>query len=108
MQRYLTLSWLLSRVKRSILSTSQNQTEALPTNALDAALSAISGPVKLNTITKSGADWDNFKETSGLGAELEQAAKDGFLAKKDFLERVDQRLFEKERDLRAEQRELAR
>jgi hypothetical protein len=34
-----------------------------------------------------------------------QAAKDGFLAKKEFLERCDLRAFEKEKDQRATKRD---
>ncbi len=78
---------------------------AVAVSALDAALSAIAGPAKMNTVTKSSADWENFKEGSGMADELEQAAKDGFLAKKEFLERCDARLFEKEKELRQENRE---
>lgn len=74
-------------------------------SGLDAALSAISGPAKINTVTKSSMDWENFKEGSGMADELEQAAKDGFLQKKEFLERCDVRRFEKERDLRQQKKD---
>ena len=39
-----------------------------------------------------------FKDSAGVGDSLEQAARNGFLAKKDFLERCDARAFEQERD----------
>lgn len=41
-----------------------------------------------------------FKDSAGVGDSLEQAARNGFLAKKDFLERCDARAFEQERDAR--------
>jgi hypothetical protein len=90
------------RVKRKVMQTDEKSV-AVP-SGLDAALSAITGPAKMNTVTKSSLDWDTFKDGSGMADELEQAAKDGFLAKKEFLERCDVRQFEKERDLRLEGR----
>lgn len=96
------------RVKRQTFSTQDSDDheaeatskQASESSGLDAALSAITGPAKLNTVTKSSADWENFKVETGAAGELEQAAKDGFLAKKEFLERCDVRAFEKERDTR--------
>lgn len=73
-------------------------------SSLDQALSAISGPQNMSTVSKSSADWDRYKEASGLQDELETAAKNGYLSKKEFLDRCDVRQFEQERDLRQERR----
>ena len=69
-------------------------------SSLDKALAAIKGPESVSTVAKSGADWDNFKEKEGLEDELQVAQKEGFLTRKEFLERVDYRKFEQERDQR--------
>jgi len=54
---------------------------------------------KITTITKTAADWDQFKEKTGLGEHLEEQAESStaFLKKQDFLNRVDNRTFEIER-----------
>jgi hypothetical protein len=95
-------------LKRSVVqaSTGSTATKAELTG-LDLALSAIAGPQKMNTVTKSSLDWEGYKEGSGMGDELEQAAKDGFLSKKDFLERCDLRQFEMEKEVRIEKRSAA-
>lgn len=48
------------------------------------------GP-KLNTIEKSKLDWAGYVDQEGIKDELDGAkkSKDGYLGKKDFLERVD-------------------
>lgn len=66
-------------------------------------LEAINDKGKVSTIAKTSADWDQFKEKSGLGDHLEEQATSNkaYLNKQDFLERVDHRTFEvekKERD----------
>ena len=89
-------------IQRSVLSNEASATPAAPTpaSALDKALAAIKGPENVSTVAKSGADWDNFKEKEGLEDELQVAQKEGFLTRKEFLERVDYRKFEQERDQR--------
>ncbi|GAA6064260.1 hypothetical protein JCM10212_002587 [Sporobolomyces blumeae] len=49
-------------------------------------------PPKLNTLEKSKLDWDSYvsKET-GLSDTLSHARKDGYLEKRDFLDRVERR-----------------
>ena len=84
----------------------------------------------MNTVVKSSIDWDNFKEKEGLEDELLSAQKEGYvlvvifdicfpvhkfttsvrffpiryLTRKDFLDRVDYRKFEIERDERMKAR----
>ncbi|KAM3829194.1 craniofacial development protein 1 isoform 4-T5 [Vipera latastei] len=57
---------------------------------------------KMSTLEKSKLDWENFKEEEGIGDELaiHNRGKDGYLERRAFLERVDYRQFEHERDLR--------
>ena len=45
--------------------------------SLDHALSAIEKKKTVTTVTKTSADWDQFKEKEGISDELEQATKDG-------------------------------
>ena len=66
-------------------------------------LDTIKGPKSISTVTKSAFDWQTHKVKEGLEDELAPAAKDGYLAKQDFLTRVDVRRFEKERDERLRQ-----
>lgn len=60
-------------------------------------------------MTKTGADWELFKDHAGLEEELKKNAlgKDAFLVKKDFLDRVDHRKFEKEKADRERERAAA-
>ena len=67
---------------------------------LDSVLATIKGPQSVNTVTKSAFDWQSHKAKEGLEDELKDAAKGGYLSRKDFLERVDVRTYEKERDAR--------
>lgn len=57
---------------------------------------------KMSTLEKSKLDWENFKEEEGIGEELalHNRGKEGYIERKAFLERVDHRQFEIERDLR--------
>ena len=91
-------------IQRSVLSSEATSkpsaANTAPVSSLDKALAAIKGPESVSTVAKSGADWDNFKEKEGLEDELQVAQKEGFLTRKEFLERVDYRKFEQERDQR--------
>ena len=72
---------------------------------LDNLLSEMSRPEKLSTISKTSTDWDLFKSKhadESLKEQLESRAegKEAFLVKKDFLDRVDHRRFELEKQKR--------
>lgn len=86
-------------VQKTVMSTAQ-PVVAKPVSALDKVLDELKGPKVISTVTKSSIDWDNFKEKEGLEDDLAVAAKDGYLHRKDFLDRCDVRAFETERDLR--------
>ncbi|XP_025022422.1 craniofacial development protein 1 [Python bivittatus] len=57
---------------------------------------------KMSTLEKSKLDWENFKEEEGISDELaiHNRGREGYLERRAFLERVDYRQFEHERDLR--------
>jgi len=64
------------------------------------------GKNKASVLTQSKENWERFKETEGKEYvhEMEQAKKDGYLDKIEFLERADLKQFEQERNLRIKQR----
>ncbi|KAF7699119.1 craniofacial development protein 1 [Silurus meridionalis] len=57
---------------------------------------------KMSTLEKSKLDWDTFKAEEGIGEELaiHNRGKEGYVERKNFLERVDQRQFELEKNVR--------
>ncbi|GAA5874636.1 hypothetical protein JCM16303_002933 [Sporobolomyces ruberrimus] len=60
--------------------------------AMAASLGVGSKPAKLNTLEKSKLDWNSYVQTQdGLEDTLQHARKDGYLEKKDFLDRVEMR-----------------
>ncbi|GAA5990820.1 hypothetical protein JCM5350_005127 [Sporobolomyces pararoseus] len=60
--------------------------------AMAASLGVGSKPAKLNTLEKSKLDWNQYVQTQdGLEDTLQHARKDGYLEKKDFLDRVEMR-----------------
>lgn len=69
-------------------------------------IDSLKGPKTVSTIAKSSYDWDNFKEKEGLEDDLAKAGQDGYLTKKDFLERVDNNLFQHEKQEREAKRSL--
>ncbi|KAL7636513.1 UNVERIFIED_CONTAM: hypothetical protein RMT77_013288 [Armadillidium vulgare] len=61
---------------------------------------------KLTTLEKTKIDWLNYKTSEGIQDEMQNhlKSKDGYLEKKEFLERADLRQFEIERDMRMSKR----
>ncbi|KAM9503015.1 craniofacial development protein 1-like isoform 1-T1 [Salvelinus alpinus] len=57
---------------------------------------------KMSTLEKSKMDWDAFKDEEGIGDELaiHNRGKEGYVEKKNFLQRVDHRQFEQEKKVR--------
>lgn len=98
---------------KPLSSTDTNTAEPPPSSStntgIDHVLSQIANPDKLSTMAKSSADWDFFKDRSGLEEELEKQAKgkNAYLVKKDFLQRVDLRKFEHEKQDRDKKRASA-
>lgn len=81
-------------VKRSAVRGGSNS------SVLDSMVAATTDPKKISTIEKSSIDWDTFKQKEGLDDELKQYTKDGYLEKQEFLQRVDLRKFEQEKQER--------
>ena len=81
-------------------------TKKTPAAAVDNLLQQLTGPNKVSTVAKTHSDWDQFKEQTGLTETLEEQAdsKTAFLKKQDFLQRVDHRTFEKEKQDRDRER----
>ncbi|CAJ1933575.1 unnamed protein product [Cylindrotheca closterium] len=74
---------------------------------IDNILDKLKGPNKMNTVEKTNNDWESFKESDKqLQEDLEKRAqgKDAFLVKQDFLNRVDTRTFELEKEERDRER----
>ncbi|XP_011564122.3 nucleolar GTP-binding protein 2 [Plutella xylostella] len=73
-------------------------------------LSSILGQIgksnQLSTLEKSKLDWQTYKQVEGVAEEVEShnKGKDGYLDRKDFLERADMRQYELERELRMSRR----
>lgn len=78
-------------------------------SGIDYILSQIRGPTKINTITKTSHDWDHFKERNSLDEELKQNSEGryAYLLKKEFLEKVDLRRYELEKQNRENIRAIA-
>lgn len=73
-------------------------------NSVDKILEAIQDPKKITTVEKSSYDWDRFKKEKGLDETFEKRAQNGYVSKKEFLNRVDWRKFESERKVREAER----
>lgn len=90
-------------------ATSTSSTTNRKAKGLDNLLTEMSRPEKLSTISKTSTDWDLFKsknKDATLKEQLESRAEgnEAFLVKKDFLDRVDQRKFELEKEERDRER----
>lgn len=90
-------------------TTTTSSTTNRKAKGLDNLLTEMSRPEKLSTISKTSTDWDLFKsknKDATLKEQLESRAEgnEAFLVKKDFLDRVDQRKFELEKEERDRER----
>lgn len=77
-----------------------------PSGGLENVLSQLGKKSKLTVLEKSKQDWDGYKKKEGIAEELVtyNKGKDGYLEKRDFLERTDLRQFELEKSMRAANR----
>ena len=101
------------QVQRKVSEKDNNKNAAskvaskAPSSNIDNVLAQLSGPTKLSTTQKTSNDWEQFKSTDKqLQEELERKAqsKDAYLVKQDFLNRVDQRKFNIEKEERDRER----
>lgn len=88
-------------------SLDQSSTPALSGAKRPAGLSGILGRIggkkqKMSTLEKSKMDWDAFKSEEGISEELaiHNRGREGYVERKNFLERVDHRQFEIEKTVR--------
>ncbi len=74
---------------------------ARPTaSTLDKLIDSLKGPKAISTVSKSSADWEIYKEKEGITDEQLTAAKDGYLAKQEFLQQCDVVNYENEKEVR--------
>lgn len=87
------------------IAQERTKMQASSSSSLDALLEQISKKPKLNILDKSKKDWGDFKEKEGLENELDAYKKssDKYLDKVSFLQRADQREYEREREVRLAQ-----
>ncbi|XP_075979165.1 yeti [Anticarsia gemmatalis] len=73
---------------------------------LSSVLGQLNKKNKLSTLEKSKLDWSTYKQDEGIEEEIEShnKGKNGYLDRRDFLERSDVRQYEIERDLRMNRR----
>ncbi|TSS72708.1 Craniofacial development protein 1 [Bagarius yarrelli] len=102
-----TVARLLQLMKSSMLRACTALVFALEDAKRGAGMSSILSRIgakkpKMSTLEKSKLDWDSFKSEEGITEELaiHNRGKEGFLERKNFLERVDQRQFELEKNVR--------
>jgi len=73
---------------------------------LSSVLNQLTKKNKLSVLEKTKLDWDGFKSEEGINEELQthNRGRDGFLERKDFLQRTDVRQFEIEKNMRLTRR----
>lgn len=67
---------------------------------LSSVLGALDKKKKISVLDKSKYDWDNYKSESGLEDELRSNRNSGYLDRQEFLQRVDFKQWENEREMR--------
>ena len=93
--------------KRSSSNIHEGGVAATATSGgVDILLQQLNDTGENSTLTRTANDWESFKTDTGLGVSLEAhtESKGAFLKKKDFLDRVDYRIFEHERIARERER----
>lgn len=73
---------------------------ALLSSALDSLVGRAAKKPKMTTLQKSSLDWTQYKQATGIAAELEYHNKDGFLERRSFLQRAELHEWERDRALR--------
>jgi len=94
-------------IKTKVSATAAPAKSNMQTGNIDNVLDKLKAPKTINTVEKTSNDWESFKESDKqLQEDLEKRAqgKDAFLVKQDFLNRVDHRKFELEREERDRER----
>jgi hypothetical protein len=91
-----------TRALKTATAAATNNNANATAAGVDSLLDQLKDGKETTVTAKTAADWDQFKDTTGLGSKLEQHAvgKNAFLKKQDFLQRVDHRKFDLERQER--------
>ena len=92
-------------IDQLITSIKQRKTEGGGVAAAAAAAGQQGEAPSGSILSKISSGWRTFKEQEGLEDELQQAHKDGYLERQEFLARTDVRQFEREREIRQRERE---
>eukprot|EP00033_Pygsuia_biforma_P000853 GCRY01000991.1.p1 GENE.GCRY01000991.1~~GCRY01000991.1.p1 ORF type:complete len:191 (-),score=35.05 GCRY01000991.1:13-585(-) len=91
-----------TRIKRKTETDLPKKPVVKKTKGLSGVMELISQPKNISTFQKSKLDWEGYKEKEGIQEELSNQTKSSksFLLRREFLERTDHRLFEKEKSQR--------
>lgn len=91
-----------SKEAKTVSAASPGLAKMKRSGGLQGILGKMNKKPKLSTLEKSKLDWNTFKDEQGISDDLKcyNKGKNGYLEKKMFLERTDNRQFEKERDMR--------
>jgi hypothetical protein len=85
-------------------TATKSNTKKKQIGALDTMLDCIKDPKRINTVEKSSYDWDKYKAENKLDEEFEKQAQNGYVNRKEFLNRVDWRRFASEKEIRDRER----
>lgn len=80
------------------LKLKEQQEKTKTHRALDELVEKITKKNNINIFDKTKVDWGNYVEKNGLTKDLEYSRKDGYLAKKRFIEQVDFNLIQQRKE----------
>lgn len=80
---------LTDKEKKKIDQLEKNKTH----KTIDSIVNDISKKKEINIFDKTKVDWEKFVDKNNLAKDLDYARKDGYLAKKRFIESVNYNLF---------------
>jgi len=69
-------------------------------SGLSGVLGSLEKKKKISVLDKSKLDWNSYKDDAGLEDELKSNRNAGYLDKQEFLQRVDYKQWENEREMR--------
>ncbi|KAL5262596.1 hypothetical protein ACHWQZ_G008110 [Mnemiopsis leidyi] len=85
-------------------TTTTGAKRSRPVSKLNSLVSRLTKRPKMTVLNKTALDWNKFKKDNNIEEDVKNEAKaEGYLAKQDFLNRADQKQFELEREIRAQQ-----
>ena len=83
-------------------TTDTSSSQTTTKSNLSSLLQQLDGSKKITTITKTALDWEQYKDQNAMKDTLEQQATSttAYLPKQEFLQRVDQRKYQQEKQQR--------